>query len=401
MAKTKKRITFLTGTRADFGKLLPLIREIKTSRQYQVEVVATGMHLLADYGYTINEIQKSGIRQIFPIFNQDSSSSEKMDIVLANTITQLSHYLNERQPDMIVVHGDRVEALAGAIAGALNNIPVTHIEGGEVSGTIDESIRHAITKMAHIHLVSNDEACRRLVQMGESKESIFIIGSPEVDIMLSGDLPNLDAAKKRYGVKFDEYAIFVYHPVSTELDALTDNINSVIQALDATDHNFIAIQPNNDIGSELVRPVIRRFGEGNRVKLFPSLRFEYYLRFLKDARYIIGNSSSAVREAPVFGVPCVNIGSRQNNRVNGNGIFNVDEDTDKILSTIGSLPNRVKSMQRFGKGDAASTFIKLLEDDTLWSISLQKRFVDMSSANFGELPKKRRKSTKRKSSANS
>ena len=199
----RRQITFLTGTRADFGKLLPLIRKVVQTPSFDTEIVATGMHLLTSYGYTLDEIRRSGVERVFPIFNQDSSTSEKMDIVLANTIIQLSHYLNERRPDLFVIHGDRVETLAGAIAGALNNVLVAHVEGGEISGTVDEALRHAITKLCHVHFVANEDARRRMLQLGEIRESVFVIGSPEVDVMRSETLPDVMEAKAHYDIDFE------------------------------------------------------------------------------------------------------------------------------------------------------------------------------------------------------
>ena len=184
--KEKKKITFLTGTRADFGKLKPLISTIaEDADRYSYEIIATGMHLLKKYGNTIGEIRKAGFDNIVPMFNQEGLATDRMDTVLANTISPLSHYFSENKPDLFVIHGDRVESLAGAISGALNNIRVAHIEGGEISGTIDESIRHAVSKLVPLHFVSNDAARARLIQMGEDRTSIFQIGSPEVDVMPS------------------------------------------------------------------------------------------------------------------------------------------------------------------------------------------------------------------------
>lgn len=377
MKKVEKRlVAFLTGTRADFGKMLPLIRKISSYEDIEVEIVATGMHLLEYYGSTIKEIYKENVAKVFPIFNQNSTSLEKMDIVLANTIVQLSHYLNERRPDLVFVHGDRVEALAGSIAGSLNNILVGHIEGGEVSGTIDDSMRHAISKMAHIHFVANSEAQNRLLQMGEQEDSIFVIGSPEVDMMLSPNLPTLEAAKQRYGIPFDEYAIFTYHPVTTELDRSGEYISNVINALSQTGHNYVIIKPNNDVGSEVVNDHLSELLKSPRVMMFPSIRFNYYLSLLKGAKYIIGNSSSGVREAAVFGVPCVNIGSRQNNRVKSEAIFNVRENTEEIVAIIDKLPSKTEPSHTFGDGMAADRMASLIEGGKLWSISIQKSFVD-------------------------
>lgn len=369
-------VTFMTGTRADFGKLKPLIRSIYAHSGIYCEIIAVGMHLLRRYGLTINEIHKAGFERIFPLFNQESSTSAKMDLSLANTVTQLSHYLNERRPDMLVVHGDRVEALAGAISGVLNNILVAHVEGGEVSGTADESMRHAISKLAHIHFVANTVAKNRLLQLGEHEDSIFVIGSPEVDIMMGGQLPSLQEAKDHYGIEFDDYAICIYHPVTTEMDSVERGVDQLVQGLERTDQNFIVVEPNNDLGSDPVHKRLRKFAENPRVRMFPSIRFEYYLTLLKNARYIVGNSSSGVREAPVFGVPSVNIGTRQNNRAHNGAIFNVTEDADAIFTCIENLPAKVQARSEFGAGNAAGMFQDVLLSESVWSVAKQKTFVD-------------------------
>lgn len=372
----RRRICFLTGTRADFGKMSRLIKAVEASQDFKAEIVATGMHMLSNYGYTIHEIYKAGFSRIFPLFNQDSSTAEKMDIVLANTITQLSHYLNERRPDLIMVHGDRVEALAGSIAGALNGVLVGHFEGGEVSGTIDESIRHAISKFAHAHFVANERARARLLQLGEHEEAVFVVGSPEVDVMLSGNLPGFDETLSRYDIPFKDYAIFVYHPVTTELDKLQDHIDSVIAALEQTGHSYLALLPNNDLGTNIIKQAVSAFGERENVRLFPSIRFEHYLTILKNARYIVGNSSSGIREAPVFGVPCVNLGTRQANRGNNHAIFNAPEETGRILEVIRSLPERVKPCAHFGDGGTVDRVMSIIGDQAFWNLPRQKVFFD-------------------------
>jgi len=377
--EAKRKIVFLTGTRADYGKLSLMIKTFDAREDYWVEVVATGMHLLSRYGFTVNEIHKAGIKNVFPIFNQDSSTSEKMDVVLANTLIQLSHYLNERRPDLLIVHGDRVEALAGALAGSLNGIRVAHFEGGEVSGTIDESMRHAISKMSHIHFVANQESQKRLLQLGETKESVFIVGSAEIDVMQSEHLPSIDAAKAYYDVDFDDYAILIYHPVTTELSKLEYKTNQLIAALQDSGDNFIVIRPNNDIGSAIIDARMLSFAKENptRVRLFSSLQFEKYLTLLKHARYIIGNSSSGIRESQVFGVPCINVGSRQNNRCHSAGIFNVVEDHSAVLKSINALPKHVEVSTSFGHGNTMENVLNIFDGDAMWDIQLQKVFQDM------------------------
>ncbi|MFZ9944061.1 MAG: UDP-N-acetylglucosamine 2-epimerase, partial [Bacteroidia bacterium] len=167
-----KKILFITGTRADFGKLKSLIQITSEDSTFEVHIFATGMHLLEQYGYTVNEIEKSGFTNIHRFSNGNIGNG--MDVALARTIEGLSAYVANNRPDLLVVHGDRGEALAGSIVGALNNILVAHIEGGEVSGTVDELIRHAVTKMSHLHFVSNEEARKRLIQLGEIPDNIHV-----------------------------------------------------------------------------------------------------------------------------------------------------------------------------------------------------------------------------------
>lgn len=170
------------------------MQSVEESPDFELQVFVTGMHMLSKYGSTYGEVVKDGFSNIYQFVN--TRDAQSADLTLSSTITGFSNYVEEFKPDLIIVHGDRVEALAGAIVGALNNIRVAHIEGGEISGTIDESIRHAITKFAHYHLVSNKQAARYVTQLGEREKSIFIIGSPDIDVMRTEQLPSLEEAKK-------------------------------------------------------------------------------------------------------------------------------------------------------------------------------------------------------------
>lgn len=189
-----KKIVFITGTRADYGKIKSVIKMLDNSNTFDVYIYVTGMHLLEKYGSTYIEIQKDGFNNIFLSKRIDNSLS--MDEILANNILQFTKFVKNIKPDMIFVHGDRVEAMAGAIVGALNNIYVSHIEGGEISGTIDESIRHAISKLANFHFVSNESSKKNLIQMGENANNIFIVGSPDIDIMVKNNY-DIDYIKKK------------------------------------------------------------------------------------------------------------------------------------------------------------------------------------------------------------
>lgn len=374
----RRRILFLTATRADFGKLKPLIEEVEQSAEFDAYIFATGMHMLARYGSTANEIWKAGFEHIYSYINQDGTINSQMDIVLANTIQGLGHYIREFPPDLIVIHGDRIEALAGAIVGALSNILVAHIEGGEVSGTIDELIRHATTKLSHLHFVSNTEACNRLIQMGEVRDAIFIIGSPDIDVMLSDKLPSLAEVKDKYEINFSTYAIFAYHPVTTELHLTKKHINAVLDALLASDLNFVVLYPNNDTGAEIILEAFGRLHNHPRFRVIPSMRFEYFLTLLKHARAVVGNSSAGVREAPVYGIATVNIGTRQLNRFKSPSICNVPENREAILHALNNLPASVIPSLHFGRGHSAELFMMHLRNPQLWQIVRQKQFQDLS-----------------------
>ncbi len=376
----KKRILFLTGTRADFGKLKSLIAITQNSPEFEVHIFATGMHMHAKYGKTVNEIFKSGFKNIFMYINHDEI--EHMDRTLAKTIEGLSHYVAETRPDLIVVHGDRVEALAGAIVGSLNNILVAHIEGGEISGTIDELIRHSVSKLAHLHFVANDEARRRLLQMGERPETIFVIGSPDLDLMFSPALPSLDEVKSYYEIPFEQYAIAMFHPVTTEVDLIEEYARQFVEALIESQQNYVVIYPNNDLGSEQILKAYKALETNGKFRIFPSLRFEYFLVLLKHSSFIIGNSSAAIREAPEYGVPSIDIGTRQANRANLPSVLHSGYAKKDILQAIERVStirvDRKTPPKYFGEGNSDKLFYEILKDPAFWKTDKQKQFLEIS-----------------------
>jgi len=372
-----KKILFLTGTRADFGKIKSLIQILEEHPNFEPYIFVTGMHLQNEYGYTLLEVERCGFSNIHTFENHTHETT--MDLTLAKTIEGLSTYIKTCRPDMIVIHGDRVEALAGSIVGSLNNILVSHIEGGEVSGTIDELIRHSTSKMSHIHFVSNKQAKKRLVQMGELDESILIIGSPDIDIMFSSNLPDLPIAKEYYEIAFENYAVAMFHPVTTEANSMQDYADNFVAALLADNHNYVLVYPNNDLGSKAVLKAYEQLTENPRFRIFPSLRFEYFLTLLKNAQFIIGNSSAGIREAPYYGLPIINIGTRQKNRALHADIINVDYTLKSILQAVKKIDSHeVKPSENdFGKGNSAELFLKYLLNHKTWQLNHQKQFKDI------------------------
>lgn len=381
-----KKVLFLTGTRADFGKLKPLFEKLDDSKNFQCSLFVTGMHAIARYGYTVGEVYKSvgehklieGFRSVHTFMNH--ASGQFMERVLADTINGLSLYVREFKPDMVVVHGDRVEALAGAIVGALCNILVAHIEGGELSGTIDELIRHSVTKMSHLHFVANENAAKRLRQLGEYEDKIFVIGSPDIDVMLAPGSQSSTKAREHYEIHFEEkeYGIILFHPVTTDLETTGREADALVSAVLASNRNFLVVYPNNDEGCELIFSQYQRLADHPQFLIFPSLRFEFFLALLNGSSCIIGNSSAGIREAPVFGVPSINISNRQENRFKHSSIFNIEGTVDAILhaiNTVWNLPRQAPSYH-FGAGNSANQFLAILENPDIWKTLGQKQFVD-------------------------
>ncbi len=375
-----RKVMFVTGTRADFGKLKPLVRAVQSEPNLNYAIFVTGMHLLSRYGFTVEEVNAAGFHNVYSFMNH--VHGEPMEVILANTVQGLSRYVQEYSPDVLVVHGDRVEALAGAIVGALRNVHVAHVEGGEMSGTIDELIRHATSKMSHMHFVANEDARNLLVRMGEQPESVFPIGSPDIDVMLSPDLPSLQEAQARYAIGFDSYDILAFHPVTTELPELAQHAAAVVDALMDSGHNAVVIYPNNDAGSEVIFDAYKRFEGNPRFRVFPSVRFEYFLALLKHASLMLGNSSAGIREAPVYGVPTVNVGTRQRNRFSAPSIINVAPSRDAILAALRDAAQRPRACasQHFGAGDSARQFLEVLRSDAFWRLPKQKSFFGAAGA---------------------
>ena len=372
-----KKILFITGTRADYGKIKSIILKLQKNSKFKIMLYVTGMHNLREYGYTYNEIIKDKIKNLIIVNNQRNIN--QMDKIFATTSVQFSSFLKKKKPDLIIVHGDRVEALACAIVGCLNNIKVGHIEGGEITGTVDEMIRHSISKISNIHFVTNKHAKKRLIQMGEKKSSIFIIGSPDVDIILKKNLPSLNKTKTRYNVSYKNYAIGILHPVTTDLKNQKKYSEVFVKTLLKSKKNYIIIYPNNDEGRNFIFKSLQRLKFNKRFKIFKSIRFEYFLTFMKNSEFIIGNSSAGIVEAPYYGTPCINLGDRQNKRANIKSVINCDFSEKKILKCIDKYSGiKFKKIRYFGAGNSNKKFINIIsKNNSMWNKINQKYFKEI------------------------
>lgn len=373
MKNSKKSILFVTGTRADYGKLEPLA-VIAKDNGFGVTFFVTGMHMMSKYGLTKTEVHRSGLDVVEYINQRDG---DPQDMVLSKTVIGFSDYIEELRPDLVVVHGDRVEALACALVCAMNYVLCAHVEGGEVSGTIDEMFRHCNTKLSTMHLVSSEQARQRVIRLGEAPDSVNVIGSPELDIHGRPSGVTLDQVRERYDIPTVEYGICVFHPVTSEAAMMGEQAQSLFRTLAASKKYFVVILPNNDPGSADILAAIDTLPQ-ERFRILPSMRFNYFSELMKNARVIVGNSSAGVREAPFLGVPSLDIGTRQSNRGSAASITKASPlDAAKITDFIrNEWERRYEPDRGFGQGIACENFLALIQGDSFWNRPIQKYFSE-------------------------
>lgn len=370
-----RSLLFLTGTRADFGKLEPLSIAARDAG-FDVTFFVTGMHMQDRYGLTKLEVHRLAGVNVHEFLNQRPGDAQ--DVVLAKTIVGFSDYIMEHRPDLVIVHGDRVEALAGALVAATNYIRSAHIEGGEVSGTIDEVFRHCNTKLAAHHFVSSDQAAKRVMALGEPGTSIHVIGSPELDFHAGPSGVTLQDVRQRYGIPFADYGIGVFHPVTSEASSIGSQATALFGAMQSSGRQFVLVAPNNDPGSEAIFEVINRLPT-DQFRVIPSMRFAYFSELMKNAACMIGNSSAGVREAPFIGLASLDIGTRQTNRAQAPSVAACAA-TDGAAIAAFLANDWGKSHPRhegFGAGRAADRFVAVLKDPAFWARGLQKEFRDI------------------------
>ena len=372
--KNKLKILFVTGTRADYGKLEPLARAA-LNHQHHVTFFVTGMHLMAKYGLTKTEVHRESRFRVVEFINQ--REGDPQDIIFSKTAVGFSDYIKEQRPDLVIVHGDRVEAFACSFVCATNYVCCAHVEGGEVSGTIDEIFRHCNTKLSDYHLVSSEEARSRVLRLGEAAENTFVIGSPELDMHSRPSGITLSDVMTRYEITNQYYGICVFHPVTSELDNIRKQAASFFETLRQTGNFFVVIMPNNDPGSESIVEIIESL-PADQFRVLPSMRFSYFSELLRNSQAVVGNSSVGVREAPFLGIPSLNVGTRQSNRGTATSIWNCEAfDVDTIKAFFRhSWGTRYPPDVCFGTGDATSNFIDFLSQIENSEHKLQKYFSD-------------------------
>lgn len=369
-----KKLVFITGTRADYGKLEPLALAA-LEQGYEVHFFVTGMHLIERYGLTTIEVARKKEFKRREFHNQNEGDSQ--DKVLSNTISGFSDYIKKEVPDLVLIHGDRVESLAASLVCSINYIRSVHIEGGEISGTIDEVYRHCNTKLCSAHFVSSLSAQTRVIRLGETPDSVFVLGSPELDTHNRNTGINLDQVRERYDIPWKDFGIAIFHPVTSELDNIQTQAAKFFEVLLESNRNFVTIAPNNDPGSNHIFKIIEELPP-ERFRLIPSMRFLYFSEILRHCKVLVGNSSAGVREAPFFGLPSLDIGTRQNLRNQSASITNATAFENKKIASFlkDEWGKKYEQDISLGIGDSSSNFKEILSRSKLWQLPLQKVFFD-------------------------
>jgi len=337
-----KKICFIVTSRAQYARNKLLMRMINEDAAFKLQTIVSGSALLQKYGEIISDLKQEGIESVDEIYTALEGGD---NIAMAKTtglaILEFSNALQRLRPDMVVVIGDRFEVLAAAIAAAYMNIVVAHVEGGDVSGTIDESVRHSITKLSHIHFATNDQSKNRLLRMGENPKYTHNVGSLDVEFLKHvPDLPDLSFVNEvGVGIKMDfskPFIVVMQHPVTTGENNL-ENVQKTLEAVYGLGIQAVWFWPNADAGESEMSRVLRNFREKHNdynIKFITNLPTEKFINLLRRTSCLVGNSSAGIKECSFLGVPVVNIGSRQQNRLMAENVVNTNYDTEAIKEAI-------------------------------------------------------------------
>jgi UDP-hydrolysing UDP-N-acetyl-D-glucosamine 2-epimerase len=382
----KIKVCLPTGTRADFPRIEPVLELLVKDPRFDVQIAATGAHLLKSHGSTVDYLRQryGDIVFEFDMFEDPPNDTPVgTSEAFAKCSVGFAQALDRFKPDVCLITVDRIETLAFASVAALMNYPILHIQGGEVSGTIDENIRHAVSKLSHFHSVANDDARRRVIQMGESEERVFDTGCPYSKMLIEiAGADNRSAIIDKFlsdnGMS-RPYSIFCHHPVTTDSNQHgygEIDLPKLIAALQEQG-NVLVLTPNSDLGFSHFENAISGLADA---KLFRNISPDIYLPLLCEAHALVGNSSSGIREACYFGTPVINIGNRQQGRLAGANVAHCAADTASILEAIGDVFSDFKRYapeHLYGDEHGASRIIDILAATDWSQVNLAKQFNDM------------------------
>ena len=382
-----RKICFVTGTRAEYGLLSRLMRLVKEDKDLQLQVIATNMHLMPEYGETYKEIEKDGFTIDKKVYmHKPSDDAHGIISSMAEEMQGMNDALSELKPDILVLLGDRYEILVAAQVALIHRVPIAHIHGGEVTeGAFDDAIRHSVTKMSSLHFTSCEEYRHRVIQMGEQPSRVFDVGSLEVENIKAVPLMTKDELEASLDFKIDTQTILVtYHPVTLGGDPAKD-IREFLDALDQfKDLKVIFTMPNSDTGRDAIALAVENYVEkhSNRAKAYTSLGLKRYLSTLQFVKAAVGNSSSGIIEVPSFGIPTLNIGDRQKGRLASKSVVNCGTSKDEVIAGLKlclseEMQKAAKTYENpYAKPDTANLIYQELKNVELAGLNL-KTFYDL------------------------
>lgn len=386
----KRKVCVVTGTRADYGLLYWLLKEIKNDEDLELQLVATGMHLSPEFGLTYKNIEDDGFNisdKVEILLSSDTEIAVSKAVGLG--CISFSESFKKLNPDLILVLGDRFEIFAAATAAMVSKIPIVHLHGGETTqGAIDESIRHSITKMATYHFPAAEEYKNRIIQMGEKPDRVFNFGMAGLDNIYKLNLLSKKELENNLEFKLDKkFAITTYHPVTLENNTAEEQIDNILEAIDNFDLKVIFTKSNADTAGRIINQKISEFANSNPDKyiFIDNLGQLRYLSVLKYADLMIGNSSSGLTEAPSFKLPVVNVGDRQKGRVKATNVIDCScskEDLNKAIKKALSkefneeITDMVNPYDRYQDGKTSHKIKEQLKEITLNDGVLKKEFYD-------------------------
>lgn len=382
-----RKICFVTGTRAEYGLLSRLMRLVKEDKNLRLQVIATNMHLMPEYGETYKEIEKDGFTIDKKVYmHKPSDDAHGIISSMAEEMQGMNDALSELKPDILVLLGDRYEILVAAQVALIHRIPIAHIHGGEVTeGAFDDAIRHSVTKMSSLHFTSCEEYRHRVIQMGEQPSRVFDVGSLGVENIKAVPLMTKDELEASLDFKIDTQTILVtYHPVTLGGDPAKD-IREFLDALDQLkDLKVIFTMPNSDTGRDAIALAVENYvkNHSNRAKAYTSLGLKRYLSTLQFVKAAVGNSSSGIIEVPSFGIPTLNIGDRQKGRLASKSVVNCGTSKDEVIAGLKhclseEMQNAAKTYENpYAKPDTANLIYQELKNVELAGLNL-KTFYDL------------------------
>jgi len=386
-----KCISILTATRAEYGLLRPLIRKLNNIPEFDVKVVVTGAHLSPEFGLTYHEIENDGIiihEKIEILLSSDTPASITKSMGLA--MISFADYFVRIRPDILIVLGDRYETLAVCCAAMNMRIPIAHLYGGETTeGAVDESIRHAITKMSYLHFTSTNKYRDRVIQLGEHPDRVFNVGAMGVENIKNEKL--LTKKELELSLNFElnsPYAVVTFHPVTLEENNSSHQFSELLRVCsEHTEMKFIFTKANADSTGRIINVMIDEYVKKHKHAIaFASLGLVRYLSSLKYANIVIGNSSSGLSEAPSFGIPTINVGDRQKGRIQAESVINCEPVFTEINSAInlamtkGFIEKARKANNPYGNGDSSDRIVETLKNYLMHNqIDIKKKFYDLEA----------------------